>query len=165
MNDDAARFRASLAAWRPKLQGRLDAVVRRIVMTVAHEVIIGGTYGPGTPIRTGFARASWYVSVGSPSRETPAPEADENAGPGAYGDGSDAFSDINSSLSEVHAGGPTVYLLNDASYIRSLEYGSSLQAPAGMVRVVLSAIQGITDDIAKDIANGGDGDVLGVAPA
>jgi hypothetical protein len=78
-----------------------------------------------TPVDTGFARASWIPSVGAPSTELGgALDAPNPAAAEAGSLASPAFK-----LSDGMA-----YVSNNARYIRMLDEGSSLQAPAGFVR-------------------------------
>ncbi len=157
--DRVATFRADLKRWEPKIRGRLDYLVRRTAMLVAQAVIVGNKYGPGTPVDTGFARASWFVSLGSPTRGSAGPTqpAPGSKTPrGAFGEGQGALDAAVGVVAGIKAGGPTVYLLNDAAYIRRLEFGWSQQAPAGMVRVVLAGLQGIVNDVGREMTGGGE---------
>lgn len=145
--DRALKFRAELTGWNTKVYGRMDLVVRRVSMVLVQNIVVGGAYGPGTPIDTGFARASWWVSVGTDSRTTAGPAKPRGKGQrDEFGDGSEDFATAMTVLAGVRAGGGTIYILNDAAYIVPLEYGWSKQAPVGMVRIVLTGFQGIVND-------------------
>lgn len=150
--DRALQFQADLAKWDPLIRGRVGTVKRRVATVLAQNVIMGGPYGPGTPVDTGFARASWWISIGTTERSSSGPVMP----PGKrtkdeFGDGSAAFATAMIMLAGVRAGGGTVYILNSAAYIVALEFGWSAQAPVGMVRIVLSAFQGIVDDVVRGI--------------
>lgn len=86
----------------------------------------------GTPVDTGFARASWWKNVGSvgshPNPPTPVEKGQTVSGGTAV---EQPFGKLK--LSD------TVFLSNNAEYILRLEYGHSSQArnPDGMVRITL----------------------------
>ncbi|MFM7854628.1 MAG: hypothetical protein ACKO96_22560, partial [Flammeovirgaceae bacterium] len=85
------------------------------------------------PRDTGFARASWWKSVGGigthPNPPTPVKKGEKVAGGTAV--------DIPLGKFKVSQ---TVFLSNNADYILQLEYGHSAQArnPDGMVRITLA---------------------------
>lgn len=126
-------FRFGMKRILKKHQARSDEFIRRLFAIVALNIVGGGRYGPGTPVDTGFARASWRVGInkarGSANSATP--------------------NQIIGSMAGVKAGDKLI-LTNNAVYIRRLEYGHSGQAPQGMVRVVFMKL----DQIAKDISRG-----------
>jgi len=90
------------------------------------------------PVDTGRSRAAWFVAaeklgvstsgLKKPPRHDPKAEADGKS----RGDFEDHLGD------RKH---PHVILINGVEYILGLEYGRSMQAPYGMVRVTL---QGLT---------------------
>jgi hypothetical protein len=78
-----------------------------------------------TPVLTGFARASWLMSVGSPATEVAgsAEKVDQNVG------GSSLSSLSNWTL----ASGQSIFITNNVPYINRLNQGHSKQAPKGFV--------------------------------
>lgn len=76
-----------------------------------------------TPVDTGHARRNWISSVGQPNTE----EADTDAARAAG---------IQAVLAYELASG-ALWVANVVPYIRSLNYGSSQQAPAGFVEVAV----------------------------
>jgi len=102
-------------------------VARMTCFDIAELVIIR------TPVDTGYARGSWQPSLNAPVL----------AGPG-YDDpsGAGAISQAGLITAQMQAG-DTFYMFNNASYIYELEYGSSMQAPNGMVRVTIAQAQNI----------------------
>lgn len=138
-------FVASIDRFIDKMDGRLDELVMNVGFVLAENVIVGGQYSPGTPVDTGFARESWWVDfelTGSPP------------GPQAMASGQAALDQATLRLLDVKCGG-IVYLLNNAAYIKALEYGHSQQAPAGMVRLAAASGQRIVDQVAKQMTAGG----------
>lgn len=78
----------------------------------------------GTPFKSGYARASWILSVGSPSKETGGSKGNPNRGPSDAGIAAvDAYT--------YHPGG--IYITNNAAHINRLNYGWSKQAQPGFV--------------------------------
>lgn len=85
----------------------------------------------GTPEDTGFARASWWKSVGSlgthPNPPKPVKKGEKVSGSTA----------VSIPLGKLKVS-QTVFLSNNAEYILALEYGHSSQAGDGMVRITLA---------------------------
>jgi hypothetical protein len=85
----------------------------------------------GTPVKTNFARASWWKSlngVGShPNQPTPAKEGETVTTPLAS----------EKPLGKLKLT-DKAYLANNAPYILALEYGHSSQAGDGMIRITLA---------------------------
>lgn len=138
--NSALVFNASLARFQSLIGDRQDAVVKNIMVALAKNVIVGGPFGPGTPVDTSFARNSWYISFDAPGGTKTPGSLD--------GSGQRALGDINLLLVGARAGG-MIFLMNGAAYIRKLEYGWSSQAPAGMVRIVLISSQALVDDVIR----------------
>lgn len=127
----AAVFRFGMKRILKKHKDNTDGFIRQLFATVALNVIGGGSYGPGTPVDTGFARASWRIGLNRPGAAL----------------GSARPNQIVTSLAGARAGDKLI-LSNNTKYIRRLEYGHSQQAPQGMVRVVFMKV----DQIAKDVS-------------
>jgi hypothetical protein len=121
----------------------LVRVFHRVAFDAAENIIVGGKYAPGTPVDTGFARASWYVVLNSAQGQA----ASDAVGSHLTHDKS-GMANLDTSLSVIGAAGLTdvIWLLNNAPYIEALEYGHSQQAPQGMVRLTLAAGQQLLDD-------------------
>lgn len=117
---------------------RLDDVVRGAASVVGENVMVGGEYAPGTPVDTGFARASWWASINS-----------EGGGPADAQEGGDV-PDAAASVAGARAG-DVVYWLNNAEYIPELEDGWSPQAPSGMVKLVVMAWQTLVNQVVRRV--------------
>ncbi|MTI92147.1 MAG: hypothetical protein FH750_12345 [Pseudomonas stutzeri] len=83
-----------------------------------------------TPVDTGRARGNWQTSVGQPTPN----EIDRDDKSGAQ-----ALTEVQAKTPE--GAGQEVFLTNNLPYIYSLEFGSSKQAPAGMVRINFARVQ------------------------
>ena len=110
---------------------------------------------PRTPVDTGRARASWQVTIGSPSQAVP-PEGGSYREPGA--------AEALQAMSNLQPG-QTVWISSALPYILVLEFGGypnppkvvtgksvsgfSRQAPAGMVRVTFEELKQIVMEAAS----------------
>jgi hypothetical protein len=81
----------------------------------------------GTPVDTGFARASWWKNIGGVGSHPNQPTEGENVSTTLQPLGKLKFTE-------------KAYLANNAPYILALEYGHSAQArnPDGMIRITLA---------------------------
>lgn len=122
-------FTLDLQRFRAKASGRMDLVVRKVVLDLLSRVVLI------TPVDTGRARAGWSVGVNSVPSGTLA-ETDKT--------GSRVINKAKSIIKQV-TGGDVVWIVNGVSYVLYLERGSSSQAPAGMVAVTLRNYPGIVE--------------------
>lgn len=140
-------FRGSIQQFVRKCKDQEDKFLREFVQDLLQVIVTGsspsGSFGPGTPVDTGFARASWYIGV----NDNGSPPA---LAKGAKVDWSSILAQSVVSLSNAKIG-DTIWLMNNCVYIRRLEYGHSQQAPQGMVRVTLANYKAIADATAKRI--------------
>uniref|UniRef100_A0A6M3LEC0 Putative tail protein n=1 Tax=viral metagenome TaxID=1070528 RepID=A0A6M3LEC0_9ZZZZ len=94
------------------------------------------------PVDTGRARAGWYASIkglgGNFDFTKPGPENNINSNKVALGQKEGDFIDNTKALSMKY-----VDLINGVDYILYLEYGYSMQAPAGMVRIGMRSMYGV----------------------
>lgn len=132
-------FEADLERWQSQLGEHMDEMVQNIVFALAEEIIVGKTYSPGTPIDTGFARASWWVSIGGEGTPHQVGANPERLVPTQSANLADVV---------LAKAGDEIYLLTNTEYMPALEFGHSEQAPQGMVRLTLNAGQQIVDDVA-----------------
>jgi len=114
----------------------LKTVVRKIMLDVFVRVILR------TPVDTGRARGNWQTTLGGPA----ASEIDRKTKVGGGAPASEAASVV-----ATFPGDGYVYLTNNVPYILPLEYGSSQQAPAGMVRLTLAEYQRFVDEAVRSL--------------
>ena len=133
-------FTATIDAFTRQLEGKLDQFVQDVALEAAEAIVVGNEFSPGTPVDTGFARASWWASINSlgGAQGTVVPSA---------GAGAESVSAMSLVITKAKAG-DIIYLLNNAAYIEMLEKGWSDQAPVGMVQVTLAAAQLIVNKVA-----------------
>lgn len=103
------------------------AALRREIAAATVDVTLEITANliEATPVDTGFARASWVPSVGTPSDAQPT-ETDVGSAASAQADGQAAV------LAFTYDQGQT-FVTNNTEYIEALAAGSSDQAPSGFV--------------------------------
>lgn len=140
MKGSLGEFTASIDRWVGQLDKHLDELVQNVAFEIAENVIVGGRYSPGTPIDTGWARASWWVSVGDPG--TPHQNSVNIEGKQVQPDPASV------APAATAKAGDTVWLLSNTEYMPVLEYGWSQQAPQGMIRITLANGQAIVDEVA-----------------
>lgn len=115
------RFTATVKAWAHKVT---DETLPDLAVMAATEAY--SRVKQRTPIDTGFARSSWWMSL------------QDKGTPGQV-------------VTECRLG-DVIRVGNGVEYIVALEYGHSLQAPQGMVRVTLAEWETIVDRQAKTLA-------------
>lgn len=112
-------------------QAKLDVsqAIRKTVQDVSKAVILN------TPVDTGRARGNWVVGVGDINSEQTG-KLDKQ--------GTQTVDNVANDIAKIDwAVADKVYITNTLPYILRLEYGSSKQAPNGMVRSTLAAFQSI----------------------
>lgn len=128
-------FAAQLREFADMVQQDADEVFQIVATEVGQSVI------NLTPVDTGRALSNWNAGINSPDdvyRETEDP--------------------VDSSTSGRLAGefktlkfGDTAFITNATPHIPFLEYGSSKQAPRGMVRITLARFNNIVNDAIKRV--------------
>ena len=125
-------FALDLQRFARKASAVPDQILRKVVFDITREII------QKTPVDTGHARSNWFWGVQVVS--------DEDAT--LSKSGAPSLARAASFASTVRSGG-VVYLTNNLPYILPLEFGSSQQAPAGMVRITVARWQSIVDRAAR----------------
>lgn len=123
----AANERA-FAAFERELEVEMEREFRDRILEVTKQIALEGVSGvvKKTPVDTGYARASWYVDLGSLQRES-------NEGRGSLAE----------AQAKIEQARPfqEIAIANGAEYIRALEQGHSQQAPQGMVDVTVAELR------------------------
>ena len=103
----------------------LKTVIRKITLEAFKRII------SRTPVDTGMARGNWIVSAGAPvTFQVTAGDKSGSATIAAAANGVLSWSCQGS-----------LFMVNNQPYIGTLEYGSSTQAPGGMVRLTLAEME------------------------
>jgi hypothetical protein len=127
--DDVAKFSTEARA-------KIDKAFRKIALDVFSEVILM------SPVDTGRFRGNWQVSIGSIPAGTV--EIDDKAGTATIGK-------VQAETLGL-AAGQTIYLINNLPYAIPLEYGSSKQAPGGMVRLAAQRWKPIVEAVGRELS-------------
>lgn len=122
MPNTADSFNVDLRRFVDRTDKKRPKFARKILFQVHKELT------QETPVLTGRAKANWFASEGLPSRKVT--DNKSSAPKGAPADGSEV---LNLQVS----GRKDMFVSNNLPYIEALEHGSSQQAPAGMLRVVV----------------------------
>lgn len=130
-------FAAAVDAWANESADRLERIWKASTQELASIAI------NGTPVDTGFARASWRASTES------MPPIDPNAKGGKGGAYSADLGEISGAISGAQLSG-TIYIGATASYILALEYGHSNQAPQGFVRLAAAQWPSIVSSVVAE---------------
>ena len=134
MKGSPASFALDLQRFARKASAVPDQILRKVVFDITREIV------QKTPVDTGHARSNWFWGVQVVS--------DEDAT--LSKSGAPSLARAASFASTVRSGG-VVYLTNNLPYIMALEFGSSQQAPAGMVRITVARWQSIVDRAARKL--------------
>jgi hypothetical protein len=116
---NAQQFKIDLRRFADKVELDMGTFRRRVTLDVKQKV------ERKTPVDQGTARASWAVSDGSPSSFVPA-KGQAGIGP------------VEASFSKPF---DISFVTSNLPYIIPLEFGSSKQAPQGMVRIALAEVE------------------------
>lgn len=133
-------FDAHLAKNKAHVEQLVTAACIALLSEIAENIVVGGEFSPGTPVRTGAARGSWFLAF----------NADAVGGGGADPTGMGTLSAISAQALRVKPG-MTVYLVSNLVYIYALEYGSSTQAPQGFIRLTAASAHAIAKKVAKQL--------------
>lgn len=139
-------FSAQLDQFASTVQGRLQEVQTGVAFECAESIIVGASPGnpDGTPVDTGFARASWWLAVGGEGAPPLPPDAERAVKAGLAT--RDALGESAAALGHATVGTP-IFILSNTAYMEALELGHSKQAPQGMVGITVEAGQQILNKV------------------
>jgi len=110
-----------------KISKNTDDLVKKVILAVDQAVVLA------TPVDTGRARANWRPSIGAPITDTLPEPPNKQAG-------LRSALDAGERVARQYKGGvnsPTVHITNSLPYIKSLNDGSSKQAPRNFVNTAI----------------------------
>lgn len=122
-----------------ELGGKL---LRAVASKTGEGLVAGNEFSPGTPVDTGFARASWFVTEGENPGAHPNPPLQDEHGNLVPGTGSDPNGPgvlVGAQLGDI------INWINDADYIVELDNGHSQQAPAGMTAGIVASFDTLVE--------------------
>jgi hypothetical protein len=131
-----AGFQDEVTAWVAKTNAKMELAVRKIALDVFSEVILM------SPVDTGRFRGNWQVAIGDVPAGTL--EIEDK-------DGTATISKVQAATMGLEVG-QTIYLINNLPYAAALEFGSSQQAPGGMVRLAAQRWQPIVEKVAQELS-------------
>jgi len=127
-----AAAKRDIKAFVQRTELTLDQMLRSIALTLLSAIV------KRSPVDTGRFRGNWMVQVDLAPQTT---ETEDKAGSATIAQGQAEIARFKF--------GETVYLLNHLVYALELEYGSSKQAPSGMVRITAREFQAYVQRAAK----------------
>jgi hypothetical protein len=131
-----AGFQDEVTAWVAKTNAKMELAVRKIALDVFSEVILM------SPVDTGRFRGNWQVAIGDVPAGTL--EIEDK-------DGTATISKVQAATMGLEVG-QTIYLINNLPYAQALEFGSSQQAPGGMVRLTAQRWHPIVEKVAQELS-------------
>jgi hypothetical protein len=112
-------FAGQYGQWAARTRGRMRAVMQASAFAFAEAVIVGNRWSTGTPVDTGYARASWVASLGLRSTALPVGPRPTRAEVRRYA------ADLGRIAAIIGQWGPgqTLWLANNTGYLGYLEFG------------------------------------------
>lgn len=148
MADDITDFRVRFDQQVGVLGDRMDELARNVGFAFAQSVIVGSDVSPGTPVRSGFARNSWMVSLNGPGnyrQSSTKPAGDESVAVVS-------LDEAAASLLDMHAD-DVVWITSNCIYMARLEDGWSQQAPTGMIALTVAGARQIIDSVVRQMTS------------
>lgn len=125
-----ADFMDVINGWIEETEQKIDDVLQTVVLQ------LGKTLVTLSPVDTGRFKGNWQLSIDSTTSASLLRED-----PDGYATLADMASKVNS-----FTAGQIAYLQNHVLYGHDLEYGSSKQAPDGVVRITAMRFQRIVNE-------------------
>jgi hypothetical protein len=149
VNVQVDEFVAILERHKDVTRQRLNQFCILFIMACIEQVVVGGEFGPGTPVDTGYLRAMWWLSINgsgqSPNLQKPDTSGRKKGEPMLF-----ASDDPSSGALDILAG-DHVSLNNNTEYASYVENGTEHMAPRAMVKTVANAAQAIAHDAANNL--------------
>jgi HK97 gp10 family phage protein len=130
----ASTFRARIRGWKDATKAQLEGLARQSCFEMAERVV------QATPVDTGFLRGSWQPSVNEPGEKKGSPD------PTGVVAIAQAMSAANAVMPGDH-----FYMLNNASYARFVEYGTSKMAGRHYVGDTVKKWPEVVKQVAKEL--------------
>jgi len=137
-----AEFSATVDQWVRETKERMDIVLKESVQRLTDEVTKPIPKGGRLPVDTGFLRASFTVTLGSPALTVTS-----NPGTGSFAYDSSGVSVAISGFDW----GQTLYGIFTANYARHQEYGANGRAGRRFVGLAVQNWQQIVNGVVRDL--------------
>ena len=128
-----ASFAVDISRWTEKAKGNLDLVVRKVALDLFRRIIMR------SPVDLGRFKGNWQVAINSAPAGTL--ELNDKSGTATIARATAVTLGLKA--------GQSIFLVNNLSYARKLEFGHSKQAPMGMIRITVEEFGGIVSDAAS----------------
>lgn len=119
-----------------KTRAKADLAARKIALDVFSSVI------QMSPVDEGRFKGNWQVAIGNVPTGTV--EINDK-------DGTATIAKVQAATLNLQVG-QTIVLVNNLEYALPLEYGSSRQAPNGMVRLTVQRFKPIVDAVSRELS-------------
>lgn len=124
MTASNAGFKRSLNKFVKKTNGKLDTIVRKVTLDMYRELVLL------SPVDTGRFRRNWFIQ----HEVLPVTRDDKSKS------GAPAIEEASTEILRFKAG-DGIFIANHLPYAMELEFGSSKQAPQGMVRITVAQFE------------------------
>jgi len=131
---NAKVFRAKIRGWNKATQAQIEGIARQTCMEMAERAV------RATPVDTGFLRGSWQPSLNVPETKVGSPDP-------AGGQAIAAVMTVGNSVMP----GDRFYMLNNASYAKFVEYGTSKMAGRFFVQNTVKRWQAVVSKVAREL--------------
>jgi hypothetical protein len=125
----------------------MDIIVRKVGIDIARSLILR------SPVDTGRFRGNWVLGVGSVNTAVNPDITDQEGGKFTgfqSNKTNDTLNKIAEGINAVRAGG-VFYISNSLPYAIPLEYGHSMQAPGGMVRLTVREFKSYIENAVRNM--------------
>jgi hypothetical protein len=123
LNNDLVRFSGSITAWIEEAKEKQVDIITSVITQAGDDAV------RLSPVDTGRFRGNWQVTANAPAAQSLA-VYDKDGNETRTSIRRQAYAAAHSTSTSV------IYLTNRLTYAQNLEYGSSQQAPAGVLGIV-----------------------------
>ena len=127
-------FRVKIGEWAKATQSQLEGIARQTCMEMAERAV------RATPVDTGFLRGSWQPAINSPELKEGSPDPS----------GAQSIAEVMAVGNGIKPG-DRFYMMNNASYAKFVEYGTSKMAGRFYVQSVVKQWPQIVKQVAAEL--------------
>lgn len=127
-------FRAKIDGWKNATKAQIEGIARQTCMEMAERVV------RATPVDTGFLRGSWQPALNEQKLKDGSPDPA----------GAQAIAEVMAVGNQVKPG-DRFYMLNNASYAKFVEFGTSKMAGRFYVQGTVKQWQAVVSQVAAEL--------------
>ena len=127
-------FRVKIGEWAKATQSQLEGIARQTCMEMAERAV------RATPVDTGFLRGSWQPAINAPELKEGSPDPS----------GAQSIAEVMAVGNGIKPG-DRFYMMNNASYAKFVEYGTSKMAGRFYVQGVVKQWPQIVKQVAAEL--------------